>query len=393
MPWRDCGVEELRRAFVVEHGREALSMAALCAAYGVSRKTGYKWLSRFRQDGFAGLSDRSHAPHEHGRATEPELIEALVGLKLERPSWGPRKLVARLAHLHPQVRWPSHSTAASLLRQAGLVTGRRGRRGRPTPGLLTRGDRPNRVWAADHKGWFRLGDGTRCEPLTITDGASRFLIGLQATSDVSFGQARPVFERAFDQHGLPDVIRTDNGPPFASSGVTGLTALSAWWIRLGIRPERIAPGRPQQNGQHERFHATLAEAIRPASATAADQQARFDAFRAIYNGERPHEALGQTTPASAYSPSIRRLPAREPEPDYPPCAAVRRVRQSGEIKWNGRLLHVSQAIAGQHVAIEETATGEMKVRYYEATLGVIDHRTRKLIPCPQMCHPSIRADL
>jgi transposase InsO family protein len=377
MPWD--GVVERRLKFVLaaEAGEEPFRW--LCAAVGISRTTGYKGRERYRAGGSAGLLDRPSAPRRHGRATAAEIAEKIVLLRQARPSWGPRKIVAKLAQDHPGLDWPAPSTAGEILKRAGLVDGRRPRRrAPPSPVGLSVPQRPNRVWAADHKGWVRLGDGRRCEPLTITDGMSRFLISVEATTGTTGQEAWPVFERAFATYGLPDTLRTDNGPPFASPGLTGLTELSAWWIRLGIRVERITPGRPQQNGRHERFHRTLLEAMTPPCADRPTQQARFDEFRARYNEERPHEALGQVPPASLYRASLRRLPAGGPEPDYPAEAAVRRVRSNGEIKWAGKLLHLSQALIGERVAIAEDELGRWVVSYYDVPLGLIDRKACKL---------------
>ena len=234
------------------------------------------------------------------------------------------------------------------------------------------------VWRADHKGWVRLGDRGRLEPLTVTDGFSRFLVILEATASTRTDEAKPLFERAFRDHGLPTVIRTDNGTPFASTGVTGLTDLGVWWIKLGIRHERIDPGCPQQNGGHERFHRTLLEAMQPPAPTREAQQRRFDAFRTDYNHERPHEALGQRPPADLYRPAcVRPMPERLPEPDYAAEAAVRRVRSNGEIKWAGDLVHITAALVGEPVAVEEDENGDFAVRFFDRELGVIDGKTKK----------------
>ncbi len=304
-----------------------------------------------------------------------------MALRRDRPSWGPRKIVAKLAAGSPEVAWPSPSTAGEILKRAGLVTGRRPvRRAPPRLGGLTEPLHPNHVWRADHKGRVPLGDRTRLEPLTVTDGFSRFVILLEATASTRTEEAKPLFEKAFRECGLPEVIRSDNGPPFASTGVTGLTELGVWWIKLGIRHERIDAGCPQQNGSHERFHGVLLkEAMQPASASRAAQQARFDAFRRDYNEERPHEALGQTPPAAFYKPSDPRpMPECPAEPDYPPEAAVRRVRGTGEIKWGGDLVYVGTALVGEPVAVEEDADGGFAVRYFDREIGIIDPRTRKL---------------
>ncbi len=271
------------------------------------------------------------------------------------------------------------STAGEILKRAGLGCGRRVRRSAPPRlGQLTVPQHPNHVWGVDHKGWVRLGDGTRAEPLTITDGFSRYLISVAATASTSQEEARPLFERAFRAYGLPEAIRSDNGAPFASTGTTGLTALSAWWIKLGIRHERIDPGQPQQNGRHERFHRTLLEAMHPASADRNAQARRFRAFARDYNEERPHEALGQQTPASVYHPSPRAMPRRLPEPCYPAETAVRRVRTNAMIKWQGDLIHICSALIGEAVGVDETEDGSWQVRFFDAPIGVIDRKTRKL---------------
>jgi transposase InsO family protein len=351
----------------------------LSEIYGVSRKTAYKWIDRYRAEGAGGLLERSSAPREHGRATPEALVEVILQQKEKRPSWGPRKIIARLREAYPDVAWPAASTAGEILKRAGLVRPRRRRfRAPPTLGGLTQAERPNHVWAVDHKGWILLGDKTRCEPLTISDSYTRFLIGLSSGGGTSGTEARPEFERAFGDYGLPETIRSDNGPPFASNGVTGLTALGVWWAKLGIRHERIAPGKPQQNGRHERFHLTLKEAMEPPEADRAAQARRFEAFRADYNEERPHEALGQTPPARHYQPSPRAFPERLPEPEYPAESDIRRVRSNGEIKWAGDLLFVSEALIGELVAIEEHDDGELCMRFYNTPIGVIDPRQKRL---------------
>jgi transposase InsO family protein len=379
MPWQEsCAMDE-RVRFIVDQQSGTWTMTELCERYGISRRTGYKWLDRYRLAGAAGLMDRSHAPHVHGRATAPNIVEAIIGLRRERPSWGPRKIVAKLEQRQPAVTWPSASTAGELLKRAGLVGGRRTRRRAPPRlGELTVPQYANHVWGIDHKGWIRLGDGSRLEPFTITDGFSRYLIGVAATSSTRQVECRPLLERAFRECGLPEVLRSDNGAPFASTGITGLTTLSVWWIKLGIRHERIDPGNPQQNGRHERFHFTLLEAMRPPSPNRSAQARRFAAFVRDYNEERPHEALGQRTPASAYQCSPRSMPTRLPEPDYPARAAVRQVRSNGEIKWRGDSIYICTSLIGETIGIEETEDGHWQVRFFDVPIGVIDRRTRKL---------------
>lgn len=380
MPWLETCAVDQRLRFVAERLSGEASVTELCAAYGISRRVGYKWLERYAAEGPAGLADRSHAPHRHGRATAPELAEKIIDMRRVRPHWGARKIVARLAVLHPQLSWPSHSAAEAILRKAGLVTARRFRRRAPVrPGALVTPERPNQVWAVDHKGWVRLGDGSRCEPLTLADTYSRFLLTVSAGGGTSAAEARPVLERAFRDYGLPEVIRSDNGSPFATATPTGLSALSVWWIKLGIRPERILPGRPQENGRLERLHLTLLETLSPPAAHRKAQARRFEAFRAEYNHQRPHQALGQLTPAQFYSPSPRPMPRRLPEPEYEPHLAVRQVRTTGQIKWRGELIQVSHALAGEGVAIEEIDQG-WRVWFYRQPIGLIDPQGRKLLP-------------
>ena len=236
---------------------------------------------------------------------------------------------------------------------------------------------PNAVWCADFKGWFRTGDGRRCDPLTISDAMSRYLLRCEAVAQPDGAHVRPAFEAAFCEFGLPFAIRTDNGPPFASVAAGGLSQLAVWWIKLGVRPERIDPGKPQQNGRHERMHRTLkADAANPPAATLEEQQRRFDDFRAIYNEERPHEALDFATPASLYRAAEHVFPGPLREPDYPDDCAVRRVRSNGEIKWAGDLVFISEALVGEPVAIEETEQGEWLVRYAHLELGRIDKSGR-----------------
>lgn len=388
MPWRESSAMDARVEFVTEVLRGEDSMVALCERYGISRKTGYKWCERFRREGVAGLAERSHAPRQHGRVTPPMIAEAIEALRRRRPTWGSRKLIAWLEAHDPAVPWPSASTADEILKRAGLVTGRRVHRRAPLRlGELTQPCHANHVWAVDHKGWIRLGDNSRNEPLTMTDGFSRYLISVSPTGSTAAREAWPLFEQAFNDYGLPEVIRSDNGSPFASTGSTGLTQLSVWWIKLGIRHERIDPGAPQQNGRHERFHLTLLEAMTPAPADRTEQQQRFVTFKQDYNHERPHEALGQKPPATLYSRSLREMPDRLPEPVYGSEVATRQVRSNGEIRWRGDLIHVSSALIGEAVGVEETTGGQWLVRFFDVPLGIIDQASRKLrrlvIPMPR----------
>lgn len=381
MSWAERTKMDGRLQFILEHLTGDWPLSALCERHGISRPTGYKWIKRYHEEGPAGLNDRSSAPHVHGRRTADAVAEVLCALKRRHPSWGPRKLVAWLGDHHGETIWPAASTAGEVLKRAGLVEPRkRKRHAPPRLGDLTEPLYPNHVWAADHKGWIPTPYGARLEPLTVTDGFCRYLIVLSATGSTTGAEARPLFMRAFAEYGLPEVIRTDNGSPFASTSVTGLTRLSAEWIRLGIHHERTDPGSPQQNGRHERFHLTLNEAMKAPEASKEAQQQRFDSFRHCYNHERPHEALRQKPPASLYTPSPRPLPRRVPEPVYPAEAAVRKVRSNGVIKWKGELIYIADILIGDAVAVSETEQGEWMVLFYDRPIGVIDPRTNTLKP-------------
>lgn len=380
MPWKaTCPMDE-RLRFIAEYLEQEWSMTVLCRRYGISRKTGYKLLARYEESGPAGLQDRARAPHTHPNAVGEEVVTALLQLRARHPHWGPRKLRAWLARRNPARRWPAASTVGSLLRQHGLTVPRRRRRRCPpaTQPFLAAGV-PNDVWCADFKGWFRTGDGRRCDPFTLSDSASRFLLRCQALPRPDEAHVRPLFEAVFREFGLPRGLRSDNGPPFASLAAGGLSRLAVWWIKLGIQPERIAPGHPEQNGRHERLHLTLKqETATPPHATGRAQQRAFDHFRRVYNEERPHEALGQRPPAEVYTPSPRPYPERVREPEYPVGQDIRRVRHNGEIRWRGHLVFVSQCLAGEPIGLEEIGDDRWRVRFGPVELGWLDARAHTL---------------
>ena len=304
MPWRETGPFEERRRFVTTCRHSDEPFVAICERFGISRQKGYKWLARFEEGGLEALVDRSRRPHSNSRAVPAAVVELIVELRKRRPRWGPRKLVAVLERDYPRVEFPVASTVGSLLLARGMVVKRRRRA--PSVGYgpkLSSFDAPNSVWCGDFKGQFLVGR-RYCHPLTLSDGYSRFLLRCRGLKQTLHAPVQKVFDDAFREFGLPDVIRTDNGPPFASVTVGGLSRLAVWWIQLGIRPERIMPGHPEQNGRHERMHRTLkAETARPAASSFAAQQRAFDSFSHEYNHERPHEALGQVPPATLYRPS------------------------------------------------------------------------------------------
>ena len=380
MPWSETTPMDERLQFVADLRRGTEEMAVLCRRYGVSRKTGYKWRDRYAAEGAAGLAARSHAVHACPHATAPDAVDALCELRRRHPTWGPKKLLAVLAARHRRLTLPAPSTAAALLKRAGLVTSRTRRRtpghpGRPTAAM----DAPNAVWTADFKGEFKTRDGVYCYPLTVCAGYSRALLACRGLPSTRTTGARPVFERLFREYGLPARIRTDNGVPFATIALGRLSALSVWWLRLGILPDLIEPASPQQNGQHERMHRTLkAEACRPPRGALAAQQRRFDAFRREYNDERPHEALGQATPASRYAPSPRPYPARLPPLEYPAHWEVRRVSHNGGVRWYDAWVNVSHVLAEEYVGFEEVDAGVWNVAFGPLVLGRFDERTLRI---------------
>jgi putative transposase len=377
MPWKEtCPVNE-RMMFVADYERGELEMSALCRLYGISRKTGYKWLKRFFKEGPAGLEERSRAPLRHPNETPEEIRKLLIRARKAHRTWGPKKLLKWLSERHPNEAWPAVSTAGEILKRHGLVTPKRRRqRVPPYDGRLPKSDRPNGVWTSDFKGQFRTRNRQMCYPLTVVDDYSRFLLDCHAQSGTSYKETKPQFERLFREYGLPWVIQTDNGVPFASRAAAGLSRLSVWWLKLGIEPRRIAPGHPEQNGRHERMHRTLKEeAVRPPRENLDEQQQAFDDFRRVFNRERPHEALGLETPESVYEPSDRLLPDRAPEPEYPGHYEVRRVRTNGEIKFRGERVFISESLIGELVGLVEIDEGAWRVRFASLTLGLIDERT------------------
>lgn len=380
MPWQETCVMDERMAFIVDWQRDEMSFAALCRHYGISRRIGYKWVERFEAEGVEGLKDRSRAPRHHPNGVGESAMAAIVAVRMQYPSWGPKKIKAWLASHHPATRWPAHSVIATVLDRCGLVKRRRRRRHVP-PGMtpLSVCGEANDVWGMDFKGWFRTGDGQRCDPFSLSDLATRYVLRLQALDRPDGEHVWPIIEAAFREFGLPLVMRSDNGPPFASSGAGGLSHLSVRLIKAGVLPERIVPGKPQQNGRHERMHLTLKqETASPPAASLRQQQRRFDAFRRLFNEERPHEALGQTVPARHYNPPVTRTyTGRLREPEYAADRLVRRVRSNGEIKWGGALIFISQALCGEPVALcEIDASGRWQVSYGPIELGIIDAKAK-----------------
>lgn len=371
MPWSQTSPMDQRTQFIADYLRESLSVTELCVLYGVSRKTGYKWIDRYLRCGPAGLEEHSRAPRNSPNQTPEDIVAAIIEARRRHPSWGGKKLLALLAKRHPPTSLPGRSTVCDILNRHGLVSRRRQRRrighpGKPTSAILA----PNDVWSADFKGQFKTQDGRYCYPLTVTDGFSRYLLGCQALGSTAVKEAKPVFTRLFKEFGLPKRIRTDNGVPFATNTLARLSQLSAWWVRLGVLPELIQPGKPQQNGRHERMHRTLkAETTRPPAGSLPAQQRKFNCFQQEFNHERPHEALDQQTPGSIYTPSSREMPNPLPPLEYPDRFEVRYVSANGGIRWNADWVNVSIVCAGEYVGLEEIDDGIWNVYFGPLKLG------------------------
>ncbi len=371
MTWSQTMPMDQRIQFIADYLRDSLSVTELCQLYAVSRKTGYKWVKRYLNRGPAGLEEYSRKPHLSPRQTPDSVVTAILEARRHHPSWGAKKLLKILSKKHPGWRWPHRSTVCEILARHGLVAKKRHRRvighpGKPTSQILA----PNDVWSADFKGQFKTSDGHYCFPLTISDGYSRFLLGCQALHSTSVAEAKPVFVRVFKEFGLPRRIRTDNGVPFATNTLGRLSQLSAWWVRLGILPEFIEPGKPQQNGRHERMHRTLkAETTRPSAANLSAQQRKFNGFREEFNHDRPHEALDLETPADCYTPSATQMPNPLPPLEYPDRFEVRYVSANGGIRWHRDWVNVSIVCAGEYVGLEEIDDGVWNVFFGPLKLG------------------------
>lgn len=385
MPWKETCVEEERFRFIERWRRQELSFAELCRAYGISRKSGYKWVERYEAGGLGALSDRSRAPHRQAHEVIEEVAEAIVQARRAHPHWGPVKLKVFLEREAPEIVWPAASTMGEILNRHGLTSERKRRR-KATPNAkpLAHAVKPNDVWCADFKGWFRTQDGQRCDPLTISDAHSRFLLRCQAVDRPDYEHTRREFEAVFRRYGLPGAMRTDNGSPFASIGLAGLSRLAVWWLRLGIWPDRIQPGKPAENGRHERMHRTLKQATtQPAKSNLMEQQQAFDEFRREYNEDRPHEALGQQTPAAVYTPSSRDYTGKLLEPEYPDWWEVRRVRKDGSLCWCKQMRFLGEVLARETIGLEPIDDGLWRLWFVDYELGTFDERDGKVHPVPR----------
>lgn len=388
MPWKESSVSDQRIQFVARKV-QGESITDLCQEFGISRTTAYKWCGRYHEEGPVGLVDRSRAPLTHPHAMSEDVSGDILDVRTAHPTWGAKKIRQYLQHPHPHRPWPAASSIGDLLAKQGLTRPRGGHRRRTTATptrLLTLPLAPHQVWCMDFKGWFVLGNGQTCYPFTLTEAFSRYLLQCQALPRMEGGPIRTLLETTFRLWGLPEVIRSDNGTPFASTGLGGLSYLSVWLLRLGIRPERIRPGHPEENGQHERFHRTLNEDVThtPCHTGRAQQQA-FDRYRLLYNKERPHAALEGLTPAQVLTgPSLRPFPAHLPPFLYPAEALVRRVRPNGCVKWHGQDLYVTEALIGQDVGLLPLTNRHWRLLVGGSTIAVLDEADRRWVSNPEM---------
>lgn len=382
MPWKEtCPMSE-RLNFISDWLSRRGSVSGLCRTYGISRETGHKWIRRHKENGKSGLQDKSRAPLHHPHATDGVMADLVIAARRAHPTWGPIKLRLWLQARHRGISLPAASTMGDILKRAGLVKARRrGRRLHGGQGSTADYGGPNSVWCIDYKGQFRLGDGTLCYPLTVSDGFSRMILCCDGHAGTRSSDARRSLEQVFKEYGLPQAIRSDNGIPFASTGAARLTRLSVWWLKLGIDLQRITPGKPQENGRHERMHRTLkAETARPPARDMKGQQRRFDPWVIEFNFERPHAGLGGATPASVFELSERDYPGEVGDPEYPGHFEKRRVRSDGSMKIRGMQVYLSEALGHELVGLVEIEDGHWRVMFGSQELATYDERAKELRP-------------
>lgn len=389
MPWKECKPMDERLKFVARY-LDGEKMSALCREFGISRPTGYKIIDRYKELGLDGLEDRSRRPYRHANKLPFQIERTILSIKREYPSWGARKIRDKLLREFPTFKPPATSTVHAVLDRHDLVGRRKRRRYRAEGMPLHDASAPNELWCADYKGEFMLGNKRYCYPLTITDYRSRYLLACEGLESTKTPFAFTVFERVFKEFGMPSAIRTDNGLPFASpNALFGLSRLSVWWLRLGIRIERLKPGCPQQNGRHERMHLTLKkEATKPAAFNFLQQQGRFDSFVDVYNNERPHESLDGKYPGDVYTPSARAYRLPDP-PDYPYHDRTITVTRCGRICIGKRKINLSTVFAGQNVGIREIDDKIWLVSFLNYDLGYFDEEVGRVEPGPNPFVPKL----
>lgn len=380
MPWKETCPMDQKIKFVAAVNTHQSSFAEVCREFGISRKSGYALMRRYEQEGPKGLLARSRAPHSHPNAMDEALAEQLLQIKQRFPRLGPGKVLDRMCMQgHDRDQLPARSSVGDLFKRHGLVRRRKPRAATaPRSAPLSHAEAPNALWSVDFKGQFRLGNGRWCYPLTVSDNASRYLLVCRGMEHPTERGVWPHLELAFREFGLPRAMRSDNGSPFASSGLAGLTKLSVWWLKLGIRLERIVPGHPEQNARHERMHRTLREDIERPRHDLAAQQRRLNWFQHYYNEQRPHDALHGVPPAHCYSSSPRPYPRRLRTPEYPLGFTVRQVRSNGQIKWQGHAVFVAQALIGEPIALRQVTDEDWQVWFCHLNLGLLNVRRNRI---------------
>lgn len=378
MPWNETCVMDMKVQMIAECLKGEHTVTDVARAYGITRKTVYKWLARYEEEGATGLENRSHAPRHCPHAMDDAMAERIIAVKRAHPSFGPKKVMDRLRNQHPDGPWPADSTAGELLKRVGLVKKRRYKRPYPAdPQPFELGHTVNALWSVDYKGQYPTSRPDQwCYPLTMTDNASRYLISCQGVCNTRHDQARPIFEWAFREYGLPEGILSDNGPPFASKTAGGLTRLSLWWVRQGIKVHRTKPGTPTQNARHERMHGTLNRAIGAPmrGASPVHQQALLNDFRHEYNNQRSHESLARQTPDSHFVASTRPYSGCLPPIHYHDDQQVRSVRHNGEIKFKRHMVYVAELLAKLPIGLREVDNDRFEIRICEHLLGHLDVR-------------------
>jgi putative transposase len=380
MPWKETSTMDAKVAFILDWNSQKYQMTELCARYGVSRKTAYKWVKRYLEHGPDGLWERSHAPQRSANRTSDEVEQAIVQCRLRHPSWGPKKLLWTLERRQPQLELPSRTTVAEILKRNDLVLAKKrprpvGHPGRPSMVV----NKPNDCWSMDFKGQFRTGDGVYCYPLTVTDNHSRYLLACQGLPGTLLEPTQAMLTKVFKEYGLPSRLRSDNGVPFAAYTLGRLSRLSVWLLKLGVMPELIEPGKPQQNGRHERMHRTLKdETLKPPGANARVQQRKFNVWRREFNEDRPHEAHDGLTPHDVHIPSSRRMPSKLLAPEYPDRFEVRYVSANGGIRWYKKWVNVSSVLIGEYVGLEEVDDGQWDVYFANYRLGRLNERFMRI---------------
>lgn len=381
MSWSETTKVKSRKQFIKDWQKPHLSVTELCARYGVSRKTGYKWIHRFCELGFKGLEDASRAPKSCPHETPEGIRDLLIWARQERPFWGPKKLIPWLEKQYPGFPWPAPSTASRIIRDAGLVKGKK-RRTRPkhADAVDPVTEAPNDIWTIDFKGQFKTKDGRYCYPLTVMDLHTRFILAIQAYPDTKGKGVFRTLKKLFRKHGLPKAIRSDNGSPFATNGRFRLSTFRVWLLQQGIQHQLIRPASPQENGAHERMHLTLKQEVcaRP-KANLQAQQRDFNSFRLQFNTDRPHEALHGETPASKYQPSPRQYSEVLTEPVYPGHFIVKKITSAGTFRHHQRLIFLSHALKGHNVGLEQEEPGIWRIHFAGfllATMDEIEYRPR-----------------